>query len=85
MIEGVVQPEIRTPGPFKILGIEHDPDQPLTTVAWQSAPDATYTVERSFNLVDWIDLLDDIPSQGEVTFFEDPEVLNAQQYYRVKE
>ena len=85
VIEGVVIPVVQSSGPLEFLGIDYGPvDEPIVTIAWLSRINELYTVERSIDLVDWIEIENNIPSEGEITFFEDPEAVNAQQYYRVK-
>ena len=85
VIEGAVAPVVRSPTPLELLGIDHDPGAEVPiTIVWQSNPNETYSVERSFNLVDWTEIANAIASEGDITFFEDPESVNNEQYYRVK-
>ena len=57
------------------------------TVTFVSNPAASYKVEASPNLTDWIELTDGLESQGETTSFVEGDIppTTAERYYRVRE
>ena len=58
-----------------------------TTLTWTSAPGASYTIEGTANLQQWVEIEDGVESGGETTEFTD-EGLPAgtkEYYYRVLE
>ena len=55
------------------------------TITFNSTSGSSYIIERSTNLVDWLELTDDQESEGEVTTYTDPTVPDdiTKLFYRV--
>ena len=55
------------------------------TITFNSTSGSSYIIERSTNLVDWLELTDDHESEGEVTTYTDPTVPDdtTKLFYRV--
>lgn len=71
--------------PFQINSIEAVIGE--ATLAWNSLPSRTYSIDRSDDLLTWIELDDSLPSQGETTTFTDETITLAdvRRFYRVRE
>ncbi|MEZ5327995.1 MAG: PA14 domain-containing protein [Verrucomicrobiales bacterium] len=51
---------------------------------WKSEPDASYTIQRSTDLDEFIELTDGYPSEGESTSYTDSDSSGPGVYYRVR-
>jgi hypothetical protein len=63
VIEGVVQPETRTPVPLEMLGVERSADTESIKLVWGSEPNQSYRVETSFDLFEWLEIDETIPAR----------------------
>jgi len=79
--------------PFRIISVVRDEDiaDPGATITWASVPNAEYSIDYSTDLVDWPEITDGVPSEGEQTTLihkflpAHPELENAPRvYYRVR-
>ena len=72
--------------PFQILELNRT--GPTTaSMTWNSRPNASYTVEFTTDLQEWIEITDGVESEGETTTFEDDTLTEntAEGYYRARE
>ncbi len=72
--------------PFVIRSVSHISSTGATTIEWNSRPNRIYAVDSSADMQSWIELNDNIESQGETTSFSEtlgPEV--TRQFYQVRE
>lgn len=72
--------------PFQILEVTIQ-SETTAAITWDSKPNATYTVEWSEDLQEFVELTDGVESDGEETTFED-DSLTAEttiRYYRVRQ
>jgi len=76
-----------SPTPFQITDITVNNALGEVSLKWNSRPNRIYSLFSSDNLVDWIELVDDIQSQGATTQHIEPfdTTGNAKQYFRVLE
>ena len=72
--------------PFQILSVTA-PANNEVNVTWDSKPNASYTVEFSDALQDWIELTDGVESEGEETTFTDDTITDEveERYYRIRQ
>ena len=69
------------PAPFSIIAASRTENQ--AHIEWTSGIGESYVVERSVDLVDWLELDDGILSEGETTSFSDEDPPASAAYYRV--
>lgn len=71
--------------PLVITGIELDSGQGEVSITFNSTENASYIIERSFDLEEWFELNDSFPSGGEVTTFTDSSLPpgSSKVFYRV--
>jgi hypothetical protein len=69
-----------------ITALNLGPGDGQVTITFDSVSDATYTVERSTDLFLWIELTDNLKSDGETTTFSDLSLPagTAKAFYRVR-
>ena len=71
-------------GPFEIISVTRADAE--TTLVFDSAPGAFYTIEFSFDLTTWLEITDSLPATGVTTTFIDDDVdIQAEErvFYRV--
>ncbi len=73
--------------PFQIIDLVADPVTGNGTVTFTSRPGATCALFGSSNLIDWAELNDNVPSDGELTVeeFSDVDLMGAdERYYQIR-
>jgi hypothetical protein len=68
---------------FVITEIIRNPTTNEVTLKWVSSPGATYSVESSTDLKEWLELQDGVESQGTETTYTEPDA-SAENYFRVR-
>ncbi|MGK0189370.1 MAG: hypothetical protein ACI9R3_005187, partial [Verrucomicrobiales bacterium] len=68
--------------PFVITQV--DREEAAVALEWQSTIGESYVMERSANLLDWLELEDGIPSAGDRTSFNDTDPPAGTAYYRIR-
>jgi uncharacterized lipoprotein YddW (UPF0748 family) len=72
------------PLPFEITSNSWSPAQRKMTLTWNSQPGATYHIELSGNMADWIDLLPDVVATGPSTTWTSATLpLSTRHFFRV--
>jgi hypothetical protein len=76
-----------SPTPFQITNITVNQSDNEVALVWNSRPNKEYSLFSSVNLVDWIELNDNIQSQGATTQHVEPFDAsgNPVQYFRIQE
>lgn len=71
---------------FQILDIDRDTASENITISFTSTPGASYIIERSSDLSNWLELADGVEGEEDATSFLDDSPKNAAPalYYRVK-
>ena len=87
ILQAVIVHEVGPATPLAITNLDYAPDTGTSILTWNSRPGRNYIVEFSTNLLDpWIEIDDNVASQGETTTFQDPnQQLGAKGFYRVSE
>ena len=78
--------------PFEITAIGYSPpdneSSGTVNLTWNSTPGASYGIDVSTNLEDWVELQDGLPSEGTSTSFTDEEPPQQQEtaavFYRIR-
>ena len=73
--------------PFQVSTVTFDSAARSTKLVWESRAGKTYSIDRSTNLKEWLELTDGVESEGETTEFTHPDIPEAEteNYYRVSE
>lgn len=86
-VAGVVVLEGGAGAPFEFTAIEYDATNRNVSLTWSSSPGRSYIVDKSTDFETWLEINDNVQSQGDLTTFVDDEIAaeDTIRYYRVHE
>ncbi|MCB1095403.1 MAG: LamG domain-containing protein [Verrucomicrobiae bacterium] len=73
--------------PFQVSTVTFDSAARSAKLVWESRAGKFYSVDRSTNLEEWLELTDGVESAGDTTEFTHPDIpaTETENYYRVRE